>query len=181
MAEESVSRMLSRFRTQMMVAVCAAVLLPAASAQIKVAVISLQKAVVETAEIKKAQADLEARYRPRQQELEKLTKDIRDLQEKLNSLAGKLTPQAEQDMVAQGQKKQRDAQRIQEDLQADVDRDRQEILGRASQRMADVVKKLAEEKGLDLVVEAQEAVFFKPALDVTKDATAAYDKTYPAK
>jgi outer membrane protein len=173
--------MLSRFRTPLLVAFCAAVLSPSAFGQLKVAVVSLQKAIIDTADIKKAQADLEARYRPRQAELEKLTKEIRDLQEKLQTMSGKLTPQAEQEMVAQGQRKQREAQRIQDDLTADVDRDRQEILGRASQRMTEVVKKVAEEKGLDLVVEAQEAIFFKPALDITKDATTAYDKAYPAK
>jgi outer membrane protein len=47
--------------------------------------------------------------------------------------------------------------------------------------MTEVVKKVAEEKGLDLVVDVSNAVFFKPALEVTDDAIAAYDKTYPPK
>ena len=47
--------------------------------------------------------------------------------------------------------------------------------------MTDVVKKLAEEKGLDLVVDTSSALYFKPALDITNDAIAAYDKAYPAK
>ena len=37
-----------------------------AAAQIKVGVINSQKALVETAEIKKAQKDLEDKFRPRQ-------------------------------------------------------------------------------------------------------------------
>ena len=40
------------------------------SAQTKVAVVSLQRAVLESAEIKKASAELEQRFRPRQQEME---------------------------------------------------------------------------------------------------------------
>ncbi len=47
--------------------------------------------------------------------------------------------------------------------------------------MTEVVKKLAEEKGLDLVVEGSTTLYFKPALDITNDAIAAYDKAYPAK
>ncbi len=49
--------------------------------------------------------------------------------------------------------------------------------------MTGVVKKIAEEKGLDLVVDVSNpiAVYFKPTLDVTGDAIAAYDKAYPAK
>jgi outer membrane protein len=41
------------------------------------------------------------------------------------------------------------------------------------------VKKLAEEKGVDLVVDTQIALYFKPAMDITADATAAYNKAYP--
>jgi outer membrane protein len=47
--------------------------------------------------------------------------------------------------------------------------------------MQDVVKKLAEEKGLDVVVDSANTVFYKPALDLTAEATTAYDKTYPVK
>jgi outer membrane protein len=152
-----------------------------ASAQVKVAIINSQLSVVETAEIKKAQAELEAKYKPRQAQLEKLQKEIADLQGEMQKGQGKLTPQAEQEISVRGQRKQRELQRVGEDLQADVDRERQEILGRSSERMQDVVKKLAEERGLDVVIDTSNTIYFKPALEITKEATAAYDKAYPAK
>ncbi|MDP9169240.1 MAG: OmpH family outer membrane protein, partial [Acidobacteriota bacterium] len=80
-----------------------------------------------------------------------------------------------------GQRKQRDMQRISDDLQQDFERDRQDILGKASQKMQQVVTKLAEEKGVDIIVDASQTLFFKPALDLTPDAIAAYNKAYPAK
>jgi outer membrane protein len=48
--------------------------------------------------------------------------------------------------------------------------------------MSDIVKKIAEEKGYDLVVDVSTgtAVYFKPAMEITSDAIAAYDKAYPA-
>lgn len=152
-----------------------------ASAQTKVAVINLQRAVLESAEIKKASAELEARYKPRQQEMEKLQKDLQGIQQQLQTGAGKMTPQQEADLTAQGQRKQRELQRIGEDLQADVDRERNEILGKSSQRMQEIVKKLAEAKGYDVVVELSNTIYFKPALEITNEAIAAYDKAYPAK
>lgn len=152
-----------------------------ASAEVKIAVISLQRAVLDTAEIKKAQAELEAKYKPRQEQMEKLNKDLAGIQNQLQTLAGKLTPQAEQELTAQGQRKQRELQRLTEDLQADVDRERNEILSRSGQRMQAVVKQLAEEKGFDVVVDSNDTVFFKPALEITKDAVAAYDKAHPVK
>ena len=46
--------------------------------------------------------------------------------------------------------------------------------------MTDVLKKLSEEKGLDMVVDAPYAPYFKASLDITPDLVAAYDKAYPA-
>jgi len=148
-------------------------------AQTKVAIINVNSAVLETAEIKKAQADLEAKYKPRQAQIERLQKEIAGLQSQLQTGADKLTAQAQQDIQLTGTRKQRELQRITEDLQADVDRERNEVLQRTGQRMQEVVRKMAEERGLDLVVDVTNAVYFKPALDLTKDAVANYDKAYP--
>jgi len=153
----------------------------AALSQTKIAIVSLQRAVLETAEIKKASADMEAKYKPRQQEMEKLQRDIQGIQQQLQNNAGKLTPAAESDLTAQGQRKQRELQRLNDDLQADVNAERTDILAAASRKMQEVVRKLAEQKGLDVVVDVQSTVFFKPALDVTSEAIAAYDKANPAK
>lgn len=150
-----------------------------ASAQLKVAVVNGQRAILETAEIKKAQAALEAKFKPRQAELEKLQKELADMQQQIES--GKLTQAQAQDVQLRGQRKQRDAQRLAEDLQGDVDRERQEILGRASQRMSDVIKKVAEAKGLDYVVDVSNTLYFKPAMEITAEVIAEFDKTYPAK
>jgi outer membrane protein len=152
-----------------------------AFAQSKVAIINSQAAVIETAEIKKAQGELEAKYRPRQLQVEKLQKEIADLQQQLQAGQGKLTPQAEQDLQLRGQRRQRELQRLGEDLQGDVDRERNEILGRTGQRMQEIVKKMAEERGYDMVFDVSNTVYFKPAMEITKEATAAYDKAYPAK
>jgi outer membrane protein len=151
-----------------------------AAAQAKVAVINLQKAVLESAEIKAASAAMEAKYKPRVTQIETLDKEIAAIGQNLQSNAGKLTPQAETDLNAQGQRKQRDVQRLRDDLQADVDRDRNDILQKSALKMTDVLKKLADEKGYDIVVDAPYAPYFKAALDVTTDLIAAYDKAYPA-
>lgn len=151
----------------------------AAVAQVKVGVINSQKAMLDTAELKKAQAEMEAKFKPRQARIDTLAKEIQQLQSQLQSMAGKLTPQGEADLVNQGNRKQKEMQRLSEDLQADVDRERQDILARSSQRMQEVVNKLSEEKGFDVVLDVGNTVYVKPALDITKDATAAYDKAYP--
>jgi outer membrane protein len=174
--------MVGKFGIRLLAAACA--LLVTAStgfAQAKIAIINLQRAVLESAEIKKASTELEAKYKPRQQAIEKIQREIQGLQQNLQTNAGKLTPQAEADLTTQGQRKQRELTRLSEDLQADVERERNEILGRSSQRMQEVVKKLAEEKGFDVVVDISNTVYFKPALEITTESIAAYDKAHPAK
>jgi outer membrane protein len=151
-----------------------------AAAQTKVGVINLQKAVLESAEIKAASAAMEARYKPRVAQIEQLQKDIAAISDNLQKNSGKLTPQAEASMQADGQRKQRDAQRLQEDLQADVERERNDILSKSSAKMQAVVKQVAEGKGLDIVIDVPYAVYFKAAMDITTEAIAAYDKAYPA-
>ena len=151
-----------------------------APAQTKVAVVNLQRAVFESAEIKKADAQMQATFKPRQDEIDKLEKDIAALAQQLQTSNGKLSAQQEADLTAQGQNKQRSLKYKQDDLQADATAYRNDVLSKSSQKMNDIVKKLAEEKGYDLIVDTSTTLFFKPALDLTNDAIAAYDKAYPA-
>ncbi|MBL8231637.1 MAG: OmpH family outer membrane protein [Bryobacterales bacterium] len=173
--------MLFRFPRLVLVAglsMIGAALLPAQS---KVAIVDMRQAVNDTAEVKKAIQALEARLKPKQSEAEKIQKELTDIQGKLQSLQGKLTPQGESDLLAQGQRRQKELQRIQEDVEAELTREQQDVGSRALQRMRDVVKKMAEEQQLDVVVDIGNTIYFKPALDITKSAVAAYDKAYPAK
>jgi outer membrane protein len=174
---------MGRSSTLFALAVCAAGLVApsVASAQMKIGVINLQRAIAETAEIKKAQNEMAAKYKPRQDAIDKGQRELSDIQTQLQSSSGKLSAAGEADLQARGQRKQRDVQRMSDDLQADVERDRNDILQRVGVRMTEVVKKVSDEKGLDLIVEASATVTFKPALDITNDAIAAYDKAYPAK
>jgi outer membrane protein len=150
-----------------------------ASAQLKVAVVNVQKAMLDSEDLKKESAAIEAKYKPRQDELQKLQNDLQSIQAQLQS--NKITQQAAADLQLQGQRKQRDAQRISDDLQAEFDKDRQDVLGKAATKMQEVVKKLAEEKGYDVIVDVSQTIYFKPSLDITADALAAYNKAYPAK
>jgi outer membrane protein len=171
------------FRSSLALAVCAAALIsvPSAMAQTKIGVVSLQKAILDTAEIKKAANDMQVKFKKRQDDLDKAQRELSDIQTQLQSAQGKLSAAGEADLTARGQRKEREVKRLDEDLRADVERDRSDILSRAQTRMLEVVKKVSDEKGLDMVVEATAVISFKPALDITADAVKSYDKAYPPK
>ena len=171
-----------KFRSTLLLAAATAFLASATRAQsvapAKVAIINAQKSVADTQEIKKAQATLEAKYRPRQQSVELLQRDLQSLQQQL--AAPNVPPDREAQLRQTATVKQKQLQRLGEDLQGDVNAERQDILGRAGRQMTEVIRKLAEQRGLDVVIDVTNTLYYKPALDITAEATAAYDKAYPA-
>jgi outer membrane protein len=174
---------LSKRRSVALALASAALFVTAAQAQTaqptKLAIINAQKAVADTQEIKKAQATLEAKYRPRSQAIQTLQQQLQSIQQQLNTPNN--PPDKEAQLRADGTQKQKQLQRLSEDLQSDVNVERQDILGRAGRQMAEVVKQLAEARGFDVVIDITNTIYFKPGLDITAEATAAYDKAYPAK
>lgn len=150
-----------------------------AIAPAKVGIINAQKAVADTQEIKRAQATLEAKYRTRQQSIQTLQNELSSIQQQLST--PNLPPERESQMRATGVSKQKELQRLTEDLQSDVNNERQDILGKAGRQMTDVVKKIAEARGLDVVIDITNTLYYKPAMEITAEATTAYDKAFPAK
>jgi outer membrane protein len=149
------------------------------AAQAKIGVVNTQRAIAGTAEIKKAIVDVTTKYKPRQEEIAKLQADLQGIQQQIQS--GKLSQSAEQQLRSEGQFKERQLQRKDQDFRDDFDRERQDIINGAAQRMQQIIQKLADERGLDIVVDSANTLFFKSGLDLTDAVIADYDKAYPVK
>jgi outer membrane protein len=154
---------------------------PAGSGQTKIAVIDLRKAILETAEIKKASNDLQNKYKPRQDVLEKAQRDLSDLEAQMQASQGRLSPQGEADLTARGKRKQTEVTRLTQDLQDDVNHERDAIIQSAGQRMTEIIKKILDQRGLDAVLDTTQLVAFRPSLEITTECIAAFDKAYPLK
>ena len=165
---------------------------PAAQATdpVKIGAIDFQRALAETAEMRKHDEEMKAKYRPREEEIAKLSQEIQELEQKLQQ-AEVSDMAALQDQLA---RKRRDAQRKQEDTETDFRFEMADVFQAGTSRMRFVVAKLADEKGLDLVIditfltdplsrqlnpEQAKPLFLKPALDMTAEATSRYDQEFP--
>jgi outer membrane protein len=157
-------------------ALCVVALPQQAVAQTRIAVVDFQTALLNTADIQKKAAALEAKFKPRQDEIEQLSKELEQIQAKLQTASAADGPA----LQADGERKQRRAQRISEDLQSDVEFDRQNILNSAGGQMREVVQALRVEKAVDLIVDVSSVLAFDTAIDLTQAATAAYDAKHPA-
>ena len=172
--------MSSQVRSAFLFLAALAISIPSVQAQAgpaKVAIINAAKAVADTAEIQKAQAALQSKYKPRQQAIDDLQKQLQGIQQQ--AAQANNDPGKEAQLQSEFTQKQKQLQRLSEDLQADVNAERQDILGKAGRQMSEVVKKIAEEKGIDMVVDVTNTIYFKPTMEITADATAAYNKAYP--
>lgn len=145
------------------------------AAQSKVAVINFQEALLSTADMTKESAALEAKYKSRQDELNALSEELQEIQAKIQTAAG---PELAR-LQGEGQRKQVTAQRLTEDLQSDVEFDRQNILTAASVRMREIVQGLRVEKGFDLIVDTSSVLASDPLINLTAEATQAYDAKHP--
>lgn len=169
---------------------CARLILPAAlllmpcasaRAQSKFGVVDWERAIRDTVEIKKAAKDFDVKNSPRLQDRERLIKEMQAIEQNVKSNAGKLSQQGVAQYEAQFKSMQTRLQRIDEDLQADSQAEGEVAFRKAAERMQKVVTKLAEEKGLDMVVTKANVVYSKAAIELTAEAIAAYDKAFPVK
>ena len=154
---------------------------PSALAQSRTGVINFQNAVLSTAEYKKAIADLQTKFKPRQDALNKARQALTDIETQLRSSQGQLSSAGAAELQANGQRKQVEVQRLDEDLREDSEREQQAAIRLVSTRMGEVLKKLAEDKQLDVIVDTASVPFFRPEAEVTDQAVAAYDAAHPAK
>src|SRR5690242_1466962 len=113
----------------------------------KIAVVNFQNAVLSTAEIQKALKDLQVRFKPRQDALQKGQQELADIQTQLQASQGKLSQAGEADLQARGQRKQTQLQRLNDDLTADFEAERDDAIRKSSTRMQELLKKVAEETG----------------------------------
>ena len=151
-----------------------------AMAQAKIGTIDFQRAIVDTAEFKKAYSGLEAKYKPTQDQLQKAQQELSDIENTLRSGA-QLSQAGAAELQAKGQRKQTQVERLQQDLQEEFEAERDAAVRLVGTRMTDVLKKLLEDKQLDLIIDTAALRGSKPAMDVTDAAIAAYDAAHPAK
>jgi len=154
---------------------------PSAQAQSRIGVINFQRAVLDTAEFKKAYADLEAKFKPRQDALAKAQQDLQDIETQLRASQGQLSSQGTAELQARGQRKQVEVTRLNDDLQEEFTKERDAAVQLTATRMGEVLKKLAEEVQVDAFLDLQSVPYRKDALDFTDKAVAAYNTAHPVK
>jgi len=157
-----------------------------AAAPVKsVAIINLRGAIGSTAEGKQASAELQSQFAPRSSEIDNMTKQINDLQQKLQAGQGKLSQEEETRLTAEGQRLTQRLDRRRNDFQEDASAAQQEVLERIGRKMVDVLDRDARESGYSVVLDTSgqnsPILYASNQVDVTQDIIRLYDQAYPVK
>ena len=153
----------------------------------KIGVINVRQAIANTAEGKQAGAELQSQFAPRQNELEKLNKDINDLRQRLEAGQGKLSQEEAARLQREGELKTRQATRKQDEYQEDVNAAQADVFDRIGRKMMDVLDRYARENGFVAILnydpssQANPIMFASTNIDVTQDIVRLYDQAYPVK
>jgi outer membrane protein len=150
-----------------------------------VAIINLRGAIGSTAEGKQASAELQSQFAPRSSEIDGLTKQINDLQQKLQAGQGKLSQEEEARLTGEGQRLTQRLDRRRNDFQEDASAAQQEVLERIGRKMVDVLDRYARENGYSVVLDTSgqnsPILYASNQVDVTQDIIRLYDQAYPVK
>jgi outer membrane protein len=155
---------------------------PAASrAQSKIGVININAAITNCAEGKKMMADLQKKYLPRQQELERLQSEIQADQDQLTKGGTTLSDDEQRRLSRDVEDKQRILKRSTDDAQSDFNADRDDGVRRVGQKMVKVIHDYAQQNGFALVIDGAQVPIYYAAngVDITAEIVKRYDAANP--
>lgn len=153
----------------------------AAQAQGKVGVINLTSAIGGTAEGKQAIANLEKKFAPRRQELQRLQEEIQALQDQLSKQSATLSDEEQRRLSREVEDKQRIFKRSADDAQADYNADTEDNVRRIGAKMVRVISDYAQQNGFVLVIDdAQLPIYYAAKeIQISADIVKRYDAANP--
>jgi len=154
---------------------------PAASSG-KVGVINIQAAILTSKEGKKAMADLQAKYQPRQADIQRLQQEIQGINDQLQKQGGTTLSDDEQRRLSRElEVKQTLLKRSSEDFNADAQVDRDEAIRRIGEKMVRIIGDYAQQNGFTLVVDSAQIPVYYAAKDIelTGEIVRRYDQANP--
>ena len=150
-----------------------------------VGIINLRLAIGSTAEGKQASAELQSQFAPRSAEIDTMTKQINDLQQKLQAGQGKLSQDEEARLTAEGQRLTARLDRRRNDFQEDASAAQQDVLERIGRKMVDVLDRYSRENGFSVVLDVSgqnsPILYASDQVNVTQEIIRLYDQAYPVK
>lgn len=161
---------------------------PASSADpvpTKVGVFNMQVAITSTQEGRQAASQLQAKFAPRQTELQDLQKQIQDIETRLQTTANTLSDAEKYRLSDQDQRLQRELTRKRQEAQADYQDANADLIDGLGRKMMTVLDKYSAQNGYAVIIDTSSqqtpVIYAANGVNVTEDIVRLYDQTYPLK
>lgn len=149
------------------IAGCLGLLAATANAEtIKIGFVNAQKILVDSPLAARATKKLEAEFKQRDQELQRLNKDLQDAQGKFEKDSITMSESARRAEEKRLGDLNMTLQRKKREFGEDLNQRRNEEMAAILEKVNAVIKKYAQDEKFDLIL--QEAVYFSPHIDVTQ-------------
>jgi outer membrane protein len=139
----------------------------AASAQTKMAVVDVQRAVMQTEDGLRAQATLKKLFDSRQQELNKKQTDMQKQKEEIDKQSHVLSQTALAKKAEDWQKQMVELQSTFVEYNKELEKKQKELTDPIFERVIGVIKRVAGTEGYDLIVDRNTVAFARSDLDLT--------------
>jgi len=156
-----------------------------AQAQIptKIGVIHVQQAILSTKDGQKAAGELQAKFAPRKEELEKQQNEIAALQDQLKKGSATMSDDAKNARMRDIDSKTTSLKRASEDFDSDVQDEEGKLMQELGQKVMKGVDKYAADNGYAVIIDVSnpqtDVLWRATAVDITADIVALYDKANP--
>ena len=137
-----------------------------AAGELKIGFIKTDRVFREAAPAVRALKKIEKEFAPRDQEIQKLAKQSRDLQLVLEKEAMTMSDSDRRDKEQELARMTRELQRMQREFREDLNLRRNEEMAAVLERAQKVIQQIAEAEKFDLIL--QEAVYRSPRIDITE-------------
>jgi outer membrane protein len=154
-----------------------------AAAGTKVGIIQIQNAIYSTKDGQKAAADLQGKFQPTKQRLEKKQADLEADKAKLSQGTNAMSADQRDRLMRDIDQKTKSLNRDTEDAQAEVEQEQSKIMQELGQRIMAVINKYAKDHGYALIMDVSPqqtpVLFASPEIDITSDIIKLYDQNSP--
>jgi outer membrane protein len=160
---------LQRHAITLVAALLLSMVAPRIYAQVRIAVVDLQRALNETEDGRRAKARLKRLFKQRQQELDKAQGELKTLKEEFDEQADTLSDSARQERLDAIQKQFVELQSTYVEYQRELAEKEAEMTQEIIARMETILRRVGQEEGYTLIMERNEGgVIFVPGnLDLT--------------
>lgn len=137
-----------------------------AEAEMKIGFVNGQRLINEAPQAVKAKKKLEKDFEKRDQELQRIAKQLQGMQENIEKNAPTMPESERRNKEREFNDLNRDFQRKQREFREDLNLRQNEEMAAIYENINKVIRKIAETEKYDLIL--QEAVYFSPKIDITE-------------